>query len=278
VYDKTDLLAFAQGLHDAGVRLLGSGGTAKKIRDAGIPIEYALFPSIIHPSTYDNGKRDVSDITRAPEMLGGRVKTLHPAVHGGSYPPPTYTNSMNANIYIGILARNIPSDSDDLKAQNISPISIVVCNLYPFSETIAKPNCTLADAVEEVDIGGVTLLRAAAKNHERVSVLSDPKDYTTFLGAWKDGKGDVGQGLRASLALKAFEVTAQYDEAISGYFREQYASAELPAEKLAGPVQRIALRYGANPHQKPAQAYVSEGELPFKGEGFSIRRKVAKTD
>jgi phosphoribosylaminoimidazolecarboxamide formyltransferase/IMP cyclohydrolase len=94
----------------------------------------------------------------------------------------------------------------------------------------------------------VTLLRAAAKNHERVSVLSDPKDYETFLGAWKDGKGDVGQGLRASLALKAFEMTARYDEAISGYFREQYASAELPAEKLAGPVQRIALRYGANPH------------------------------
>ena len=165
----------------------------------------------------------------------------------------------------GILARSIPSDEQDLKAQSISPISIVVCNLYPFTETIAKPNCTLADAVEEVDIGGVTLLRAAAKNHERVSVLSDPKDYKTFLGAWKDGKGDVGQGLRASLGLKAFEMTAQYDEVISGYFREQYASAELPAEKLAGPVQRIALRYGANPHQKPAQAYVSEGELPFKG-------------
>ncbi|KIY64009.1 AICARFT/IMPCHase bienzyme [Cylindrobasidium torrendii FP15055 ss-10] len=222
VYDKTDLLDLARGLEAAGVRLLGSGGTAKKIRDAGIPIE------------------DVADITKAPEMLGGRVKTLHPAVHGG------------------ILARSIPSDQKDLEAQGIAPISIVVCNLYPFTETISKPDCTLANAVEEVDIGGVTLLRAAAKNHERVSILSDPSDYTTFLKAWKDGNGDVGQNLRNSLALKAFTMTAKYDAAISGYFREQYASGD------ATEVQRLALRYGCNPHQKPAQAYVTEGPLPFK--------------
>lgn len=222
MYDKTDLLELAQGLNGAGVRLLGSGGTAKKIREAGIPIE------------------DVSDITKAPEMLGGRVKTLHPAVHGG------------------ILARSIPSDEQDLKTQSISPISIVVCNLYPFTETIAKPGCSLADAVEEIDIGGVTLLRAAAKNHERVSVLSDPRDYTRFLEAWKNSQGEVGQTLRSQLALKAFEMTAKYDDAISGYFREQYASGDSPQ------VQRVALRYGANPHQKPAQAYVTEGELPFK--------------
>uniref|UniRef100_A0A8H7XS81 MGS-like domain-containing protein n=1 Tax=Psilocybe cubensis TaxID=181762 RepID=A0A8H7XS81_PSICU len=228
VYDKTDLLDLAQGLLAAGVRLLGSGGTAKKIRDAGIPIE------------------DVSDITKAPEMLGGRVKTLHPAVHGG------------------ILARNIESDEKDLKAQGISPISIVVCNLYPFTATISKPNCTLADAVEEIDIGGVTLLRAAAKNHARVSVLSDPADYKEFVEAWTKGQGDVGQNMRSKLALKAFEMTAEYDNAISGYFREQYASAELSAEQLAAPVQRMALRYGANPHQKPAQAFVTEGKLPFK--------------
>ncbi|KAJ7249505.1 bifunctional purine biosynthesis protein ade10 [Mycena haematopus] len=228
VYDKTDLLDFAKGLNSAGVRLLGSGGTAKKIRDAGIPIE------------------DVSDITKAPEMLGGRVKTLHPAVHGG------------------ILARSIPSDEQDLASQGISPISIVVCNLYPFTSTISQPNCTLADAVEEIDIGGVTLLRAAAKNHARVSVISDPADYAEFLEAWKTGGGDVGQNFRSKLALKAFEMTAQYDEAIGGYFREQYASADLPKDKLAGPVQRIPLRYGANPHQKPAQAFVTQGELPFK--------------
>ncbi|KAF7790232.1 hypothetical protein EIP86_001184 [Pleurotus ostreatoroseus] len=164
----------------------------------------------------------------------------------------------------GILARSIPSDEQDLKAQSISPISIVVCNLYPFTETISKPGCTLADAVEEVDIGGVTLLRAAAKNHARVSVLSDPSDYADFLAAWTKGNGDVGQTLRSKLALKAFEMTAKYDDAISGYFREQYASSDSTPDKFIGTVQRIPLRYGANPHQKPAQAYVTEGELPFK--------------
>ncbi|KIJ65192.1 hypothetical protein HYDPIDRAFT_111085 [Hydnomerulius pinastri MD-312] len=223
VYDKAGLLELAEGLRAAGVRLLGSGGTAKKIREAGIPIQ------------------DVSDITKAPEMLGGRVKTLHPAVHGG------------------ILARSIASDERDLEEQSIAKISIVVCNLYPFTSTISKPGCTLAEAVEEIDIGGVTLLRAAAKNHERVSVLSDPKDYTEFLAAWTNGQGDVSQALRSRLALKAFEMTAKYDDAISGYFREQYASS---AE--SGPVQRMVLRYGANPHQKPAQTFVTEGELPFK--------------
>ncbi len=166
----------------------------------------------------------------------------------------------------GILARAIPSDEADLKAQQISPISIVVCNLYPFTDTITKPGCTLADAVEEIDIGGVTLLRAAAKNHARVSILSDPSDYAEFLSTWKSGNGDVGQATRSKLALKAFEQTAAYDEAIGGYFREQYASSDLPAEKLAGSVQRMALRYGANPHQKPAQAFVTSGALPFKGE------------
>ena len=168
-------------------------------------------------------------------------------------------------MFEGILARSIPTDEEDLKAQSISPISIVVCNLYPFTETIAKPNCTLANAVEEIDIGGVTLLRAAAKNHERVSILSDPADYADFLEAWTQGQGDVGQILRSKLALKAFEMTAKYDEAISGYFRQTYASIDSPADKFIGTVQRIPLRYGANPHQKPAQAYVTEGLLPFKG-------------
>jgi phosphoribosylaminoimidazolecarboxamide formyltransferase / IMP cyclohydrolase len=150
----------------------------------------------------------------------------------------------------------------------------VVCNLYPFASTISKPNCTLADAVEEIDIGGVTLLRAAAKNHARVSVLSDPADYSEFLDAWKAGNGDVGQKMRNRLALKAFEMTSKYDDAISGYFREQYANAALPKDALAGAVKTMTLRYGANPHQKPAQAFVSEGELPFKGipDNFFLRK------
>jgi phosphoribosylaminoimidazolecarboxamide formyltransferase / IMP cyclohydrolase len=128
-----------------------------------------------------------------------------------------------------ISARDIASDEKDLQEQGISPISIVVCNLYPFTSTISKPGCTLADASDEI-----TLLRAAAKNHQHVSVLSDPADYKEFLESLIKGQGDVGQSLRSKLALKAFEMTAQYDEAISGYFREQYASAELSEEQLAG--------------------------------------------
>lgn len=172
---------------------------------------------------------------------------------------------MTANDTKGILARSIPSDQQDLSAQGIAPISVVVCNLYPFASTIAAPNCTLAGAIEEIDIGGVTLLRAAAKNHARVIVLSDPADYAPFLAALKEGTAldeKIGQAMRSSFALKAFEMTAKYDDAISGYFREQYAS---PGEGLVGPVKRIPLRYGANPHQTQAQAYVKEGELPFKG-------------
>ena len=166
---------------------------------------------------------------------------------------------------IGILARNIPSDLADLSAHSIDPITIVVCNLYPFTQTISRPGgCTLPEAVEEVDIGGVTLLRAAAKNHARVYVLSDPKDYDEFLSVWTSTQqgGEKDQAFRNKLALKAFEMTAEYDQAISGYFREQYASAGTSG---VAEVQRMALRYGANPHQKPAQAFVTSGELPFKG-------------
>lgn len=150
----------------------------------------------------------------------------------------------------------------------IAPISVVVCNLYPFTETISKPGCSLADAVEEIDIGGVTLLRAAAKNHARVTVLSDPSDYAVFLKSWTETSGQIGDALRNRFALKAFEMTARYDEAISGYFRQQYASADLSPENLAGPIQRLPLRYGANPHQKPAQAFVEGRPLPFKGTTF----------
>ncbi|KAK0532684.1 bifunctional phosphoribosylaminoimidazolecarboxamide formyltransferase/IMP cyclohydrolase [Tilletia horrida] len=227
VYDKTDILELAQGLHAAGVRLLGSGGTAKKIRDAGLPIA------------------DVSEITKAPEMLGGRVKTLHPAVHGG------------------ILAQtDLEQDRADLVAQSIDPIDIVVCNLYPFEETIARdPAPTIAQAVEEVDIGGVTLLRAAAKNHKRVWILTDPKDYTPFLKTFTsaaNAEPAAVQAQRNLYALKAFTHTAQYDDAISNYFRKQYAG---PSDAV---VQHLPLRYGANPHQKPAQAFVTDGAMPVK--------------
>lgn len=179
--------------------------------------------------------RDVSAITHAPEMLGGRVKTLHPAVHAG------------------ILARELASDEKDLADQNINKVDYVICNLYPFKDTVAKINVTVPEAVEEIDIGGVTLLRAAAKNHSRVTILSDPADYAGFLNELE--KGEVSEKSRQLYALKAFGHTADYDAAIADFFRKQYAS---------NGVQQIALRYGANPHQKPAAAYVKEGELPFK--------------
>ncbi|ORY35918.1 cytidine deaminase-like protein [Naematelia encephala] len=230
VYDKTGLLPFAKGLKELGFRLLGSGGTAKQIREAGIEIE------------------DVSSITKAPEMLGGRVKTLHPAVHGG------------------ILSREIPSDLADLATNSISPITLVVCNLYPFVLQTAKPDCTLAGAIEEIDIGGVTLLRAAAKNHARVSIISSPSDYEVILDEWK-ANGSVSDATKRGLALKAFESTKSYDEAISDYFRKMYASVGVQEDMKAGAgvgYQQLPLRYGANPHQKPAQAFVEQGEMPIK--------------
>ncbi|WBW73883.1 bifunctional IMP cyclohydrolase/phosphoribosylaminoimidazolecarboxamideformyltransferase [Schizosaccharomyces osmophilus] len=221
VYDKTGLLDLAKALVNKGIKLLGSGGTAKMIREAGMEIQ------------------DVSSITNAPEILGGRVKTLHPAVHGG------------------ILARDISSDEKDLVEQQIEKIDVVVCNLYPFRETIAKPNVTIPEAVEEIDIGGVTLLRAAAKNHARVSILTDPKDYPNF--AEKLLTNSLTQDDRNQYALKAFASTASYDSAITDYFRKQYSVG----------VDQMTLRYGANPHQSPAQAFMESGPLPFKVLGGS---------
>lgn len=151
------------------------------------------------------------------------------------------------------MARDIESDNKDMADQGMKKIDFVVCNLYPFKETVAKINVTIPEAVEEIDIGGVTLIRAAAKNHSRVTILSDPNDYHGFLQEL--GKGEISDSSRQRFALKAFTHTADYDTAISDYFRTQYAG---------NGVQQLALRYGANPHQKPASAFVHEGKLPFK--------------
>ncbi|KAJ3492916.1 hypothetical protein NLG97_g5061 [Lecanicillium saksenae] len=217
VYDKTGLLDLAKGLVAQNVRILASGGTSRMIRESGFPVE------------------DVSAITKAPEMLGGRVKTLHPSVHAG------------------ILARDLESDEKDLADQNINKVDYVVCNLYPFKETVAKVNVSIPEAVEEVDIGGVTLIRAAAKNHKRVTILSDPNDYAGFLKELE--KGEITEASRNRYALKAFEHTADYDTAISDFFRKEYAG---------NGDQYLPLRYGANPHQKPAAAFTNDGKLPFK--------------
>ncbi|KAI1082785.1 AICARFT/IMPCHase bienzyme [Whalleya microplaca] len=222
VFDKTGLLDLAKGLVQQNVRILASGGTAKMIRESGFPVE------------------DISAITKAPEMLSGRVKTLHPAVHAG------------------ILARNLAADEKDLAEQSIDKVDYVICNLYPFKDTISKPNVTVPEAVEEIDIGGVTLIRAAAKNHARVTILSDPNDYPEFLKELESG--DVKETSRNRYALKAFEHTADYDSHIAAFFRERYAGDGL---------QYMTLRYGANPHQKPAAAYTTSTDLPFKVLGGS---------
>lgn len=168
-------------------------------------------------------------------MLGGRVKTLHPAVHAG------------------ILSRTIESDVADMSRLNYNFIQYVVCNLYPFSATISKENTTLADAIENIDIGGVTLLRAAAKNHERVTIVCDPNDYSKVLNEIKEF-GDTQLSTRQQLALKAFTHTAEYDSVISDYFRKNFSSGK----------SQINLRYGMNPHQKPAQLFTTLEELPLK--------------
>nr|CAD7424698.1 unnamed protein product [Timema monikensis] len=219
VSDKTGLLPLAEKLHSLGLTLVASGGTAKTLREAKLAV------------------KDVAEITGAPELLGGRVKTLHPAVHAG------------------ILSRLTESDQSDLAKMSYEMIRIVVCNLYPFVNTVSKPDVTIADAVENIDIGGVTLLRAAAKNHERVTILCDPSDYAKVVQELESSPNrDTSVTTRQLLALKAFTHTSEYDLAISDYFRKQYSAG----------VSQLTLRYGMNPHQKPAQIFTTLQELPLK--------------
>ncbi|XP_070499742.1 bifunctional purine biosynthesis protein ATIC [Chironomus tepperi] len=217
VSDKTGLIELARGLIEKGLKITASGGTSKLIKEAGLAC------------------MDVSEITGAPEMLSGRVKTLHPAVHAG------------------ILSRTIESDVADMSRMNYKFVQFVVCNLYPFSATISKENSTLSDAIENIDIGGVTLLRAAAKNHERVTVICDPNDYSKVLEEINQF-GDTQKSTRQLLALKAFTHTADYDSVISDYFRKNFSSG----------TSQINLRYGMNPHQKPAQIFTTLEKLPLK--------------
>lgn len=236
VSDKTGLVEFARRLHEAGVELIASGGTRRAIAAAGIPV------------------LKVEDATGFPEILGGRVKTLHPAIHGG------------------ILARRTPQHLDELAAHQITPIDLVVVNLYPFQETVAQPNVTLSTAVEEIDIGGVALLRAAAKNHESVTVVCNPEDYTAVADAFANGGASLQQ--RKQLAVKAFRHTAEYDAAIAAYLSQQVGADESPVgvetgETLAPLATHLHLdfyqiqlnRYGENPHQKGG-LYGYMGEAP----------------
>jgi phosphoribosylaminoimidazolecarboxamide formyltransferase/IMP cyclohydrolase len=179
VHNKTGIVDFAKGLAALGWTLLASGGTAKLLRENNINVT------------------EVAEYTNSPEILGGRVKTLHPAIHGG------------------LLARPTESDRNELLALGWDYLELVAVNLYPFEETIAKPNVTYEEVIENIDIGGATLIRAAAKNHERVTLVCDPADYVGVLEALQNGKTSFA--MRKQLAVKGFKTTAHYDSLISNY-------------------------------------------------------------
>jgi phosphoribosylaminoimidazolecarboxamide formyltransferase/IMP cyclohydrolase len=207
VSDKTGIVELARRLDGAGVRIVSSGGTARTLRDAGLPVT------------------DVGTLTEAPEMLGGRVKTLHPVVHGG------------------ILADlGNQEHRDELAARGIDPIGLVVVNLYPFSDTVARDGVTHAEAVEQIDIGGPTMVRAAAKNHAWVGVVTSPDRYDEV--ATEVEAGGLTADLRLELAKEAFFHTASYDAAIVGWLERD------DAERRVLALERTeTLRYGENPHQ-----------------------------
>ena len=228
VSNKEGLVEFARGLAELGVELIATGGTARALREAGLAV---------HP---------IEAVTGFPEILGGRVKTLHPAVHGG------------------ILARRDQAHLAELEAQGIAPIDLVAVNLYPFAETVAKPGTTLAEAIEQIDIGGVALLRAAAKNFAHVAVVSDPADYTSILAELQEQDG-LSIATRQYLALKAFRHTASYDAAISRYLTTHFEEAAFP-DALHLSLTRLAdLRYGENPHQQAALYSFGATESPLGG-------------
>lgn len=215
VSDKTGLQDFAKALVELDYEILSTGGTARALHEAGIPVV------------------EVSDVTKFPEILDGRVKTLHPIIHAG------------------ILARGTEEHMNTLKEMDITPIDLVVINLYPFEETIAKEGVDQQTAIENIDIGGPTMVRAAAKNHERVSIVVDPAQYDEVITALKSEEG-ITLAQRQRLAMRAFEMTARYDAAISQYLVSQFADSVFEPSYSFGGQLKQTLRYGENPHQKAA--------------------------
>ena len=218
VSDKTGLVAFARTLVAGGVQLISTGGTAKALREAGLPVT------------------DISEHTGFPEMLDGRVKTLHPKVHGGL-------------LYI----RGNAAHEAAVAEHHIPPIDLVVVNLYPFEQTVARPNVSLHDAIENIDIGGPSMLRSAAKNHDSVTVIVDPADYAEVAAQIQAGS-DTTPALRRQLAAKVFARTAAYDAAIAAHLQKEFATAPagLPAALTISAPLAQPLRYGENPHQTAA--------------------------
>lgn len=217
VSNKKGIVDFARELSSMGVEILSTGGTAKSVRDAGIPVT------------------EVSDYTGFPEMLDGRLKTLHPKIHGGL-----------------LARRGSLKDMEDIEKHGIKPIDMVVVNLYPFEETVSKAGVTFEEAVENIDIGGPTMLRAASKNFQDVAVVVDPDDYDAIIKEMKSN-GELGRDTKLSLAKKVFDHTARYDTLIADYLRGVTEKEKSFPEYLTTSLKRVAvLRYGENPHQKAA--------------------------
>jgi phosphoribosylaminoimidazolecarboxamide formyltransferase / IMP cyclohydrolase len=214
VSDKTGVAQFARALERQGVDIISTGGTAELLRKEGVPV------------------REISSFTAFPEVLEGRVKTLHPRVHGGL-----------------LYKRGNPKHEAEARECGFEPIDLVAVNLYPFEETIAKPNVTLEEAIEKIDIGGPSMIRSAAKNYESVTVVVDPADYDTVLETMRDHDGETTLKLRERLAIKAFIKTSAYDRAIGTFLnKEQTTDASF---SLTAPLV-MRLRYGENPHQTAA--------------------------
>ncbi len=235
VSDKTGVIAFAKALHAQGVEILSTGGTAAALREAGIPI------------------KDVSEHTGFPEMLDGRVKTLHPKVHGG---------------LLGI--RNNAQHQNAMAVHGIAPIDLVVVNLYPFEATVAG-GADFAACIENIDIGGPAMIRSAAKNHADVTVIVDATDYETVLGDMRANRGATTLPLRKMLAAKAYARTAAYDAAISQWFAGQVSTPFPERFALAGE-RRQLLAYGENPHQKAA-FYITDPARPSVANATQLQGK-----
>jgi phosphoribosylaminoimidazolecarboxamide formyltransferase/IMP cyclohydrolase len=221
VSDKTGVAEFAAGLARMGVKIVSTGGTASALRDSGVEV------------------RDVAELTGSPEILGGRVKTLHPRLHAAL-----------------LAKRDDPSHVETLEQEGIEPIDLVCVNLYPFERTVAGPDVSEAEAIENIDIGGPTMIRAAAKNHRWVAVVVKPESYDAVLAELEESDGHVSAETRHWLANEAFAFTARYDAAISRWFGQRYET--YPGHWLMAHEKFLDLSYGENPHQSAA-LYVETG-------------------
>ena len=240
VHDKTGVVEFARGLASLGIEILSTGGTAKLLRESGVPV------------------RDVTDVTGFPEMLDGRVKTLHPKIHAG------------------ILARrDVAAHTEGLEKHGIRPIDLVVVALYPFEATVARAGVSLAEAIEQIDVGGPAMIRAAAKNHASVGVVTDPSQYPLVLDELRAGDGALSKATRVRLAQEAFRRTAQYDAAIAAYFSEGASDRRAPpSDRRAPPSGAPSETGGSAPERERTTRIGSTGKADGRTEIFPAHLRL----